>query len=257
MNPVELLKRKREDMVEQHNRKIEILNIDHEAQLASIDQIIEAAGNLFGGAVTTTTKVTATGYYTSKQVIELLDGSPDRQWTLAEMMKELPFTGPSISSALHQQKGNGKVKSVGRGLWQSITGKAKPVVAPATITESPPMAPPPTTATPRPAAAPLPPQRDARAPVAIAATKAPDDWADTSGPVGQGNETVTPGSKAAVAIGNTLVEPFSATDLKARLDGDGHARSYHFVAEWKRRSWIETCGHLLYKRTARFGEGAS
>jgi hypothetical protein len=42
-------------------------------------------------------------------------------------------------------------------------------------------------------------------------------------------------------------------DLRARLDGP-HQRAYQWVADWKRKNWIETVGFGQYRKTVTFGE---
>lgn len=66
------------------------------------------------------------------------------------------------------------------------------------------------------------------------------------------NVSVTPISEAGIRIGRTLQDPFSATDLQVRLDGD-KTRAYYWVAQWKRKDWIDTVGFAQYRKTERFG----
>lgn len=67
------------------------------------------------------------------------------------------------------------------------------------------------------------------------------------------NSNATPLSDEAIAIGKSLGQPFTVTDLKSRLDGDDK-RPYNFIAAWKRKAWIETAGFGQYRRTKEFGE---
>lgn len=66
------------------------------------------------------------------------------------------------------------------------------------------------------------------------------------------NSNVTPLSDRGIAIGKTLTEPFTPTDLNARLDGDT-GRAYTWIAAWKRKTWIETVGFGQYKRAQNYG----
>lgn len=66
------------------------------------------------------------------------------------------------------------------------------------------------------------------------------------------NLSVTPLSEAGIRIGRTLQDPFSATDLQVRLDGD-KTRAYYWVTQWKRKDWIDTVGFAQYRKTERFG----
>jgi hypothetical protein len=71
-------------------------------------------------------------------------------------------------------------------------------------------------------------------------------------PTDKDNRKTTATSKEGISLGNTLGQPFTVTDLRARLDGD-QKRSYNWVALWKGRGWIETCGFGSYRRTEKFG----
>lgn len=59
-------------------------------------------------------------------------------------------------------------------------------------------------------------------------------------------------SEAAVEIGKTLIDPWTPTDLMARLDGD-RTRAYAWCADWKARGWIDTVGFGQYRKTEKFG----
>lgn len=67
------------------------------------------------------------------------------------------------------------------------------------------------------------------------------------------NSKWAPTDHRSVRLGFSLQEPFSATDLRARLDGEAN-RAYEWLAAWKRKSWIETCGFNQYRRSAKFGQ---
>lgn len=68
------------------------------------------------------------------------------------------------------------------------------------------------------------------------------------------NLNATPLADEGIRIGRTLLEPFSANDLAARLDGlDNTKRSYNWLAAWKRKGWVETVGFGIYRRSATFG----
>jgi len=67
------------------------------------------------------------------------------------------------------------------------------------------------------------------------------------------NRELTPCSDGAIRIGRTLSDPFTPMDLRARLDGP-HQRAYQWVADWKRKNWIETVGFGQYRKTVTFGE---
>lgn len=67
------------------------------------------------------------------------------------------------------------------------------------------------------------------------------------------NIELTPMCAGALEIGKSLSEPFSATDLQARLDGEPQ-RAYQWVSAWKRKGWISTVGYGQYKRSALWGE---
>jgi hypothetical protein len=71
-------------------------------------------------------------------------------------------------------------------------------------------------------------------------------------PTDNDNRDVNATSPEAIAIGKTLGQPFSNTDLRARLDGDS-GRDYRWIATWKAKDWIETCGFGAYRRTRTFG----
>lgn len=71
------------------------------------------------------------------------------------------------------------------------------------------------------------------------------------------NSDLIPTNPEATNIGLSLREPFTATDLAARLDSsNGHnpaTRAYQWLAYWKRSGRIETCGFGQYIRTKTFG----
>ena len=71
--------------------------------------------------------------------------------------------------------------------------------------------------------------------------------------VPENNESITPLADEALSIGRTLGNPFTPTDLSARLDGESK-RAYNWLAAWKRKGWIETCGFGQYRKTPTFGE---
>ncbi len=66
------------------------------------------------------------------------------------------------------------------------------------------------------------------------------------------NSEATPLGADGIALGRKLANPFTATDLGARLDG-GVPRAYTWVAAWKRKAWIEQAGFGQYRRTDSFG----
>lgn len=67
------------------------------------------------------------------------------------------------------------------------------------------------------------------------------------------NAKVGPLDKKAVKIGMSLLEPFTATDLQARLDGH-KGRAFEWISAWKRQDWLKTVGFGSYKRSPTFGE---
>ena len=67
-------------------------------------------------------------------------------------------------------------------------------------------------------------------------------------------ENTGPTGDKAVAIGRTLGQPFTATDLQARLDKDDQRKAYHWIADWKHRGWCETVGFASYRLTDDFGK---
>lgn len=62
-----------------------------------------------------------------------------------------------------------------------------------------------------------------------------------------------PLSDASIALGLTLGEPFTSTDIQARLDGNS-TKAYELIAGWKRKGWLETIAFGTYRRTAAFGK---
>lgn len=68
----------------------------------------------------------------------------------------------------------------------------------------------------------------------------------------QGAHRSGPDSPEGIAIGRTLVGSFTATDLRARLDGDD-TRAFYWISIWKGKGWIETVGFNQYRCTANFG----
>lgn len=69
----------------------------------------------------------------------------------------------------------------------------------------------------------------------------------------ESNLDVTPLSAAGIKIGLSLREPFTPTDLRARLDGPA-GREYTWLAAWKRKDWLDTVSFGIYKRKGTFGE---
>lgn len=67
------------------------------------------------------------------------------------------------------------------------------------------------------------------------------------------NRGVSALSAEGVRIGRTLIDPWSATDLQARLDGV-KGRAFEWISLWKRKGWIDTVGFGQYRKTASFGE---
>lgn len=67
------------------------------------------------------------------------------------------------------------------------------------------------------------------------------------------NLNATATSDEGIRIGRSIVDPFTATDLRARLDGP-QQRVYNWIAAWKRKQWIETVGFGQYVRTSQFGK---
>lgn len=63
---------------------------------------------------------------------------------------------------------------------------------------------------------------------------------------------VPPMHKKAVDIGKTLIDPWTATDLMARLGGD-MGRSQMWIISWLEIAWIEPSGFGLYRKTKTFG----
>jgi hypothetical protein len=72
-------------------------------------------------------------------------------------------------------------------------------------------------------------------------------------PLDNDNSQAAPLSEEGIRVGNNLQEPFTNTDLQARLDGD-IGRAYSWVAAWKRKGWIDTVSFGTYRRTKTFGE---
>lgn len=66
------------------------------------------------------------------------------------------------------------------------------------------------------------------------------------------NRTWTPHSAEGIALGRTLLNPWTPTDLQARLDGE-KTRAYYWIAQWKRKGWIDTVGVGQYRKTEAFG----
>ena len=78
----------------------------------------------------------------------------------------------------------------------------------------------------------------------------------TAGPEAEegSNVNVKPDSARGILIGRTLNDPWGPLDLQSRLDGPNpQGRSYAWIAEWKRRGWIQTVGFNTYRKTERFG----
>lgn len=67
------------------------------------------------------------------------------------------------------------------------------------------------------------------------------------------NSAVRCTSPGAMKIANSLQDPFTATDLRARLDGEPR-RAYSWIYSWQRKGWIETVGVGSYRKTASFGK---
>ncbi|KAF0176483.1 MAG: hypothetical protein FD161_3022 [Limisphaerales bacterium] len=67
------------------------------------------------------------------------------------------------------------------------------------------------------------------------------------------NKSAGPASPEALAIGQSLRPPWSASDLAARLDG-GSRRVGAWLADWKQRGWIEPVGFGQYRVTEKFGK---
>ena len=68
------------------------------------------------------------------------------------------------------------------------------------------------------------------------------------------NALMKPNSAEAIELGKTrLHDPWSALSLTGLLDG-GAKQSQLFMADWKARGWIETCGFQQYRKTAKFGK---
>jgi hypothetical protein len=66
------------------------------------------------------------------------------------------------------------------------------------------------------------------------------------------NKNLTPLSDGGVQIGRTLTNPFTITDLRARLDGEP-TRASNWIFAWKNKGWIEPNGFGQYKKTEAFG----
>jgi hypothetical protein len=62
-----------------------------------------------------------------------------------------------------------------------------------------------------------------------------------------------PMHERAVAIGNTLINPWTPTGLVARLNG-GTKRATQWIAAWLDIDWIELIGFNLYRRKEGFGQ---
>ena len=74
------------------------------------------------------------------------------------------------------------------------------------------------------------------------------------GPLVDDNTNATPMSDEGIRIGRTLGQPFSPTDLSARLDGDKR-RACNWIHSWKTKGWIDNCGYGQYRLTESFGAG--
>ncbi len=60
--------------------------------------------------------------------------------------------------------------------------------------------------------------------------------------------------QGSIKLGLSLSEPFSPTDLEARLDGDDTRKKAHqWIAEWKGKGWVSTVSFNNFKRTEKFG----
>lgn len=60
-----------------------------------------------------------------------------------------------------------------------------------------------------------------------------------------------PMSDAGVRVGKTLVDPFSPTDLRARMDNPKLA--YSWIYAWQQKGWVENSGYGQYRKTDKFG----
>ncbi len=72
-------------------------------------------------------------------------------------------------------------------------------------------------------------------------------------PTDNDNRNADPLSPEGIRIGRSLGQPFGHLDLRARLDGSAD-RGYRWVAAWKQKGWIDTCGYGQYRRTETFGQ---
>jgi hypothetical protein len=56
----------------------------------------------------------------------------------------------------------------------------------------------------------------------------------------------------AVEIGKTLIDPWTVTDLIARVGGDSD-RAVQWINSWLDVQWVETCGYRQFRKTKEFG----
>jgi hypothetical protein len=63
---------------------------------------------------------------------------------------------------------------------------------------------------------------------------------------------VPPMHKKAVEVGKTLINPWSLTDLMARINGDTK-RAQMWVVSWLEIEWVEPVGYNIYRLTDKFG----
>ena len=73
------------------------------------------------------------------------------------------------------------------------------------------------------------------------------------------NSEWNPTDRHGVALGLSLPQPFTATDLRSRFDAakdgtDPATRGYRWVASWKSQGWVETVAYATYRRTDKFGK---
>ncbi len=66
---------------------------------------------------------------------------------------------------------------------------------------------------------------------------------------------LTPLSPSGIRLGRTLNDPFSATDLRARLDCNGDSNLPHnWLYAWGKKDWVERAGYGIYRKTEKFGQ---
>lgn len=159
---------------------------------------------------------------TSSQIIlGYINSDKDKLFSAKQIIKDhTQFTERTVRTILHRLYIKKLIKKPFYGWWQSVDGITPEHHPKATTVEA----------------------EAYEAPVRQAPA-APGDF---------GNESVVHDSKEAIEILSTLRDPFTPTDLTARLDGPG-VRAYVWLAHWQKAGWIVDVGIQLYRKTATNG----